>query len=141
MIVYDLECQNGHDFDAWFRDSGSYDSQREAGDVACPACGDTEISKSIMAPSISTKGSTGEKAMPSGSNPQNMMDALQKMQKAVEENCDYVGKNFPEEARKIHYGESEHRNIYGESSFKEAQELTQEGIEVGCIPWRKKADG
>lgn len=141
MIVYDLECKNEHGFEAWFKDSSSYNCQREAGDVACPVCGNTEISKSIMAPSIAAKGSSGGSDMPSGPCPADMMDAMRQMQKSVEENCDYVGTNFPEEARKIHYGESERRNIYGESSFRDAHELTEEGIEIGCIPWRKKTDG
>lgn len=139
MIAYDLECQNDHGFEAWFKDSKSYDHQRKSGDVECPVCGDTDISKSIMAPSISGKGAPGmdPDRMP---NPAEMMEAMHRMQKSVEENCDYVGTNFPEEARKIHYGESERRNIYGESSFKDAHALTEEGIEIGCVPWRKKAD-
>ncbi|MBT5457080.1 MAG: DUF1178 family protein, partial [Rhodospirillaceae bacterium] len=120
--------------------SATYDSQRAAGDVACPACSDTEVAKAIMAPSIGAKGgSRGEEEM-QRPDPAQMMEAMQQMQKSVEENCDYVGADFPEEARKIHYGESEQRNIYGESSFEEASKLNDEGIEVGCIPWRKKAD-
>jgi hypothetical protein len=93
-----------------------------------------------MAPSISTKGVSGERASPPGPGRAEMMEALSQMQTAVEKNCDYVGTDFPEEARKIHYGESERRNIYGESSFKEAGELSEEGIEIGCIPWRKKSN-
>ena len=141
MIVYDLQCSNGHGFEAWFKDSASYDNQRDQGDVVCPSCGDVDVTKSIMAPSISAKGSEGESALPPGPSPAEMREAMHQMQKAVEDNCDYVGTNFPEEARKIHYGESERRNIYGESSFKDANELSEEGIEIGCIPWRKKDDG
>tara|TARA_B100000315_G_C14300412_1_gene461583 strand:- start:226 stop:651 length:426 start_codon:yes stop_codon:yes gene_type:complete len=141
MIVYDLQCSNGHGFEAWFKDSTSYDDQRDQGDVVCPACGDLEISKAIMAPGISAKGESGESATPPGPGPAEVMEAMSEMQKAVEKNCDYVGTNFPEEARKIHYGESERRNIYGESSIEEAGALTDEGIEIGCIPWRKKGDG
>ncbi len=140
MIVYDLQCANGHEFEAWFNDSAGYDDQREAGAVSCPLCGETDVSKAIMAPGIAAKGSSNEQSATPPHNMAEFMDAMQRMQKSVEENCDYVGNSFPEEARKIHYGESERRNIYGESSVEEASKLTEEGIEVGCIPWRKKTD-
>ena len=140
MIVYDLQCSNDHSFEAWFKDSASYDRQREDGDVMCPSCGESEVSKAIMAPSVGAKGSSDEPSSVYQPDMANIMEAMQQMQKSVEENCDYVGNDFPEEARKIHYGESERRNIYGESSFEEASKLTEEGIEVGCVPWRKKTD-
>ena len=140
MIVYDLQCSNGHSFEAWFKDSSSYDVQREDGDIMCPSCGEIDVSKAIMAPGIAAKGSAGGDNCPPRPDMAEFMEAMHNMQKSVERNCDYVGEAFPEEARKIHYGESEHRNIYGESSFEEASKLTEEGIEVGCIPWRKKTD-
>jgi hypothetical protein len=140
MIVYDLQCSNSHGFEAWFKDSAGYDRQREDGDIMCPSCGDNEVSKAIMAPSIGAKDSSEEPNSAPQPDMAEMMEAMQKMQQSVEDNCDYVGNDFPEEARKIHYGESERRNIYGESSIEEASKLTEEGIEIGCIPWRKKTD-
>ena len=134
MIVYNLKCRKDHEFEAWFRDSAAYDVQHAAGGVRCPLCGSKKVEKALMAPNLG-------RAAPSPSAPEEsppaakMRQALQEIRRQVEANCDYVGTRFPEEARKIHYGESDPRGIYGESTPEEAKDLADEGVEVRRIPW------
>ena len=134
MILYDIRCSNDHVFEGWFKDGASYDEQAEAGAVVCPACGDTDVTKAPMAPRIAS-GRGGENKMPA-----EMREALVKLRGEVESKCDYVGEEFPEDARKIHYGEADKRDIYGEATDDEAKELTEEGIKVGKIPWIPRTD-
>ena len=144
MIVYDLICGNEHEFESWFQDSAAYDKLRKARQVACPICGDAKISKSLMAPAVSGAKKKGDtpKAVSSEAAQQmgQYMAAIKELRSEVEKNCDYVGDKFPEEARKIHYGEAETRNIYGEASDDDAQDLQEEGIEFQRIPWTPDAD-
>jgi hypothetical protein len=156
MILFDLQCGKGHVFEGWFRDNATYEAQEKAREVACPACGDTAVRKAIMAPRIgrSSKAApeTPAPAEPSSPNPKalaklaagqqakELRAKLTELRKLVETNCDYVGPKFAEEARRIHYGETEHRNIYGEASKEEAKSLTEEGIEFGSIPWLPRHD-
>ena len=133
MIVYDLKCVCGHGFEAWFRDSAGFESQSEYGEIVCPLCGSVEISKALMAPNISLRGSTrgeGDKANVAES----VAKTLSKLRHHVEDNCDYVGDKFAEEARKIHYGEVEPRGIYGQATKKESDELRDEGVDFTQIP-------
>jgi len=135
MIVYDLTCGNGHGFEAWFQSSEAYDKQRKARKVLCPMCGDAKVSKALMAPSVSgTKKKDRAKAT-HAAGPAAYMAALRELRQQVEANCDNVGERFPEEARKMHYGEAEKRNIYGEATESEAEALSDEGIECQRIPW------
>ena len=149
MILYELRCSGGHVFEAWFRDSAAYDEQSAAGAVVCPACGDTAVHKAPMAPRIARgRGDAGADAGGDGkpartyahARSPEMREALGELRRQVEENCDYVGGEFAEEARKIHYGEADERNIYGEATDDEAKELTDEGIKVGKIPWPPRTD-
>ena len=132
MILYDLRCAKDHGFEGWFRDSKAYDGQRRAGRVTCPICGDKKVRKAPMAPRLakSAKGPTEAE----------VLTTLRELRKQVETNCDYVGPNFAEEARKIHYGETKKRGIYGEASESDSKALADEGIEVGRIPWVPLAD-
>jgi hypothetical protein len=129
MILFDLRCANGHDFEAWFRDGASYDQQAEAGAISCTICGDTEVSKALMAPAVTTraKGDDKRAAM--------VLKKWREVQSHIEKNFHHVGRQFPEEARKMHYGEVEHRSIYGEATSAEAKELKDEGIAVSQVPW------
>jgi len=132
MILYDLKCERDHHFEAWFRDSAAYDEQAAAGEVHCPLCGGTRIAKAPMAPNlVGRKEETAASAAAIGE----AIRMLHKMREEVEKNCEHVGPRFAEEARKIHYGEVEKRNIYGEATSEEAGELREEGIEFGEIPW------
>ncbi|MBL8689502.1 MAG: DUF1178 family protein [Rhodospirillaceae bacterium] len=137
MILYDLRCGKDHGFEGWFRDSKAYDSQRRGGRVVCPICGDKKVRKAPMAPRLS-KGAVAKSGK--GPTEAEALTALREMRKQVEANCDYVGPNFAEEARKIHYGETEKRGIYGEASESDSKDLADEGIEVGRIPWVPLAD-
>ena len=134
MIRYTLKCRKDHEFEGWFRDSALFDSQVAAGEVVCPVCGSKKVEKALMAPRVSGgrgRGRAAKEAARAGE----VKQALRAMRKHVEANCDYVGPAFAEEARKIHYGETEHRNIYGETSGEEAKSLEDEGVEVQRIPW------
>ena len=146
MIHYDLICDKGHAFDGWFRDSAAYDEQAGRGLVSCSVCGSVKVEKQLMAPGIPMKSNrkdTAPKKMVSGPvDPRlsAMMEMVREMRRHVEENAEYVGDRFAEEARKIHYEESEHRGIYGEASPDEAKSLIEEGIAVHPLP-RLPEDG
>ena len=131
MIVYSLRCKNGHEFEGWFRDSASFDVQSGDGSLLCPTCNSRKVEKAIMAPAVSgTKKSARAKA----AEARQMRQFATGLRKYVQEHADYVGTNFAEEARKIHYGETADRHIYGEATHKEAQELVEEGIDVAALP-------
>src|SRR5215813_10697923 len=137
MILFDLRCAKGHVFEAWFRDSASYDGQAKAGAVSCPACGSRKVEKAPMAPRI---GKGSEVARQVATELADMKRQLQELRAKVESNCDYVGPKFAEEARRIHHGEVAHRDIYGEATDEEAKELTDEGVDFARIPWLPRHD-
>jgi hypothetical protein len=140
MIHYDLICDKGHEFDGWFSDSASYDKQANSGLVGCTHCGITKIQKQIMSPGIPSKSNKkSENAVRMTAGPVDpraaaMMQMMRDYRKHVETNAENVGNNFAEEARKIHYKESEERGIYGHTSSEEAAALIDEGIEIHPIP-------
>ncbi|PWC53431.1 DUF1178 family protein [Azospirillum sp. TSO22-1] len=146
MILFELKCASDHRFEAWFRDGAAYDAQAAAGTIACPLCGDTQVGKAPMAPRIAKRrGEPAEPAKvvpaPEGGNEKavalqsEVLQQLGELRRAVEENCDYVGDRFAEEARRIHYGETDPRGIYGEASAKDVAELKDEGVTIHRIPW------
>ncbi|MBE7636550.1 DUF1178 family protein [Sneathiella sp. P13V-1] len=144
MIKYNLKCDLNHVFEAWFKNSSAYDEQNEKGIVSCSLCGSTNIVKAPMAPSIPKKGNRKAPEVSTQKQSEEMavaMKALRELRKNVEENCDYVGENFAEEARKIHYGETEERGIYGQATKEEQQELIEEGVEIAAVPWLSNQDG
>ncbi len=147
MILYELVCSAEHRFEAWFRDSAAFDKQRKARIVSCPLCGDAKVRKAIMAPALTRSKQRGEGVTPaspqptedSGADRQHLLaEVVAQLREHVEKNCDYVGDSFPEEARRIHYGEVEARGIYGEASEAEAQDLKEEGVAVGRLPFMPK---
>ena len=127
-------------FDIWFRDGATADRQLARKLVECPECGDRKVSKALMAPRISAKGDKKVPAQNMAVLAKTMRDQLTEVRKQVEANCDYVGDKFAEEARKIHYGESDARGIFGEASEEQHKELSEEGIEVARIPWLPRDD-
>jgi len=151
MIVYNLKCRKDHLFEAWFRDSSAYDEQATAGVLSCPFCGSRKVEKALMAPRLS-KGAAkveeaapvpvaaSEKAVMETEQAGQMMKALAEVRRKIEENFDHVGPAFAEEARKIHYGEADPRNIYGETSDEDAEALREEGVSFGRIPWAPRQD-
>jgi hypothetical protein len=155
MIRYSLICEKGHDFESWFASSAAYDKQVKRRLVTCPACGSAKVEKALMAPRLkrTDKGTDApiEATLPepaSAPTPtaadtpvammspqeQELRSKLKELREHLTKNADYVGKKFPEEARKMHYGEIEHRSIYGEASPEDAKELHDEGIEFHPLP-------
>ena len=163
MIHYDLRCAKDHVFDAWFRDSAAYDELARQRKLSCPLCGSKKVVKAPMAPRIAKSVGEAETsaparvtaAEPEAAMPQAMAaqggprmmamvqgqrELLEALKQHVEANCDYVGPDFAEEARKIHYGETAKRGIYGEATEEEASALADEGIEVQSLPWPQRSD-
>jgi len=130
VIVYNLRCKNGHEFEGWFRDSHAFDHQSEDGKLCCPTCNSRKIEKAIMAPAVATERAVEIKADQARQQRQFMTG----LRKYVQEHAEYVGPNFAQEARKIHYGESIERHIYGETTVEEARELIEEGLDVAPLP-------
>ena len=135
MILFTLRCANDHEFEAWFRDSEGFAAQHDAGEIACPLCGNNAVEKAVMAPRLGRSRETAPAALAQ------MRKTLIDMRRQIETHCDYVGPRFAEEARRIHYGETGPRGIYGEASDAESRELTDEGIKFGQIPWIPPTDG
>ncbi len=138
MILFDLKCANEHVFEAWFNDSETFVSQARGVEIVCPVCGDTVVEKALMAPRIG-KGERA-RAKKAAEHAKRYAAFASEVRRHVEDNCDYVGPEFADEARKIHYGESESRGIYGEASDQDAKALDEEGIEVQRIPWAPRED-
>lgn len=135
MIRYSLICDHGHEFEGWFSESADFDRQKESGFLSCPVCSSVAISKTLMAPSVATarKKEEGQKLV----FDQVQKEAFLKLKEAVaavKANSEDVGERFPEEARKIHYGETEARGIIGNATPDEVHALIDEGIEVAPLP-------
>lgn len=135
MIKYSVRCGKDHVFEAWFKDSATFDAQSKSGDIVCPQCGNNLVVKAPMAPRI-VKSQQSDVSHESRARElaERILEAAVEMRKEVEENCDYVGDQFADEARKIHYGEADERGIYGEASDEETQKLDDEGIDVIKLP-------
>jgi len=153
MIRYNLVCARGHEFESWFANSAAYDKQAKRGLVACPLCGSTKVEKAIMAPRLAraerpidvpeapaapapAPAAPGAPAPVAMISPQEreLRSKLRELRDHLTKNAENVGRKFPETARKMHYGEIEHRSIYGEASPQEAKELHEEGIEFHPLP-------
>lgn len=138
MILFDLICENEHQFEAWFPSSSKYDEQIKKKLVACPYCNSVKVRKSLMAPNINLGNSS--KKEKNNTQKESLEKKIKKFKKYIEENTDNVGKNFAEEARKIYYGEKKSRSIRGETTQNEAKELLEEGISFSQLPWTNKED-
>lgn len=136
MIKYSLICEKEHDFEGWFGSSEDYDKQRKRGFVECPQCGSKKISKALMAPGVAGTKKSSDTAITNvvSKVPEEIVTKIREIKQHIEKTSENVGDKFPEEARKIHYGESEARGIYGKASVKEAVELAEEGVNVVPIP-------
>jgi hypothetical protein len=140
MIRFALTCDQGHGFDAWFSSGASYDEQIEAGAISCPTCGSPEVQKAPMAPAVLRGKGRGrrESKQPAESlaapGQKQTYAVLKGLREHLKANADDVGKAFPEEARRMHYGEAENRNIFGEASAEEAKALHDEGIPALPLP-------
>ena len=136
MILFALRCARGHEFEGWFRDSSGFEAQQNAAEIACPHCGDTSVEKAVMAPRLARSREAGPPAVALVE----MRKALTELRRQIETHCDYVGGRFAAEARRIHYGETDPRGIYGEASSEESRALADEGISFGQIPWIPYSD-
>jgi hypothetical protein len=151
MIHYNLRCERGHAFESWFQSSAAYESQEKRKLVNCPVCGSAKVERAIMAPRIvSKKGRDAAMPVPSeapttdataqASTPllmaqeRELRAKIKELRDHIVKNADNVGEKFPNEARKMHYGEIEHRPIYGEASPEDAKSLIDEGVEVSPLP-------
>ena len=150
MIRYALRCERDHTFESWFQSSSAFDSQVKRKLVACPVCESTKVEKAIMAPQVVSKKrrETAPAAVPEpqpdvaapGAQPlvmaqeRELRAKLRELRDHIVKNADNVGERFPNEARKMHYGEIDHRPIYGEASPEEARALIDEGVEVSPLP-------
>jgi hypothetical protein len=149
MIHYNLRCQRGHTFESWFQSSSAYEAQEKHKLVNCPVCGSAKVERAIMAPQIvSKKGKDSALPAPAAavevaapaSTPllmaqeRELRAKLKELRDHIVKSADNVGERFPVEARKMHYGDIEHRPIYGEASPDEARALIEEGVEVTPLP-------
>lgn len=143
MIKYRLNCAKGHDFEAWFRNSDAHDLQAKRNEIVCPHCGDNDVSKAIMAPAVASRiRNPAAEAAPAPAKPERAapslpaeaLHVLRELRREVEANSDYVGRQFAEEARKIHYKEAKPRGIHGEASLAEARDLYEEGVSFLPLP-------
>ena len=149
MIRYNLRCERGHAFESWFQSSQAYESQEKRKLVNCPACGSAKVERAIMAPQIVSRKSrdraapapaaAAETAIPASTplmmaQERELRVKLRELRDHIVKNADNVGERFPNEARKMHYGDIEHRPIYGEASPEEARSLIDEGVEVSPLP-------
>lgn len=135
MIRYTLVCDNAHSFEGWFSSSSDFDQQVESGFLTCPVCNSASVSKALMAPSVSTARKQEQRqqvAMDFAR--QEAIAKLREVVQTIRSSAEDVGELFPEEARKIHYGETERRGIIGQASLNEVRELIDEGIEVAPLP-------
>jgi hypothetical protein len=132
VIVYNLRCENSHEFEGWFKDSAAYDDQAAEGKLLCPICETHKVKKALMAPALA--GTKKHEVSPPAGELKRMRQFMTGLRKYVQDHAEYVGPKFPEEARKIHYGETEERQIYGEATVKEARELIEEGVDVAPLP-------
>jgi len=133
MIRYALACDHHHPFEAWFGSSSDYDDQAARGLVECPFCGSAAVSKQIMAPAVA--GTKKRDAGPDLAKVQTMMmQAAREVRSHVEANFDYVGDTFAREARDIHEGKSEKREIYGEATPAEVKALKEDGVPCAALP-------
>ena len=151
MIRYNLRCEQGHAFESWFQSSSAYETQEKRKLVNCPSCGSAKVERAIMAPQIVSKkgrdsapvpapaAATTEVSAPSSTpllmaQERELRAKLKELRDHIVKNADNVGERFPNEARKMHYGDIEHRPIYGEASPEEARSLIEEGVEVSPLP-------
>ena len=134
MIRYALICDHDHGFEAWFGSSADYDDQAARGLVECPVCASTAVTKQIMAPSVAGTKKTAIAADMAAKMQTMMMEAAREVRAHVEQNFDYVGDTFAREARDIHEGRSEKREIYGEATAAEVKKLKDDGVPCAPLP-------
>ena len=147
MIVFDLQCDSGHRFEGWFRSSDDFAMQCDGGLVECPTCGSADVRKAPMAAAVPAKGNMRSDAPPQSAEthpvsnvplPPEVAQAMQKLAEAQAralEKSKWVGKDFAEQSRAMHYGERKVETIHGQATPEEAQGLIDEGVQVAPLPF------
>lgn len=134
MIKFTLICDQEHEFEGWFRSNDDFDTQLKRGFIECPNCASKKVGKALMAPSVSTSRRQEKVALAMNAKQQQLMSEMRALTEKMKENAENVGDKFAEEARKIHFGETEARGIYGEANADEAKALVEDGIPFLPIP-------
>ena len=137
MIKYNLICECGQTFESWFSSSDKFDVLNKKKLINCIYCESASVKKSVMAPNLTSK---SNKFLDKTKSEKNINKQLLKLRKYIEKNCKDVGKNFPQEARRVHYDKKTSKGVYGKATAEETAELLEEGIEVTTIPWIKKTE-
>lgn len=135
MIVFDLNCGVGHVFEAWFGSSRDYEDQRERGLLSCPLCGDAEIGKAVMAPSVAAKGNSKSDTPPSPAAIKAALATIAEAQRKALDGSTWVGRSFATKARAMHDGDIANTPIHGEASAAEARALIEDGVPVAPLPF------
>ena len=135
MIKFTLTCEKDHSFEGWFGSSEDFIDQQQRGLVSCPYCHSVEVEKALMAPSVSTSKTRDKISVaPLDQKRQALFAEMKELRQKITANAEDVGEKFPEEARKIHYGEAETRGIYGAASQEDVKELVEEGVPIAPLP-------
>lgn len=135
MIKYTLKCGEGHSFESWFASAGAFDTLVAGGHLTCLVCGSREVSKAIMAPSVSKARAQAGSPGQSGTGPQDKATALAELRRNIEEKATYVGSDFARQARSMHLGDAPEKPIWGEANLKEAKSLIEDGVPVAPLPF------
>jgi hypothetical protein len=135
MKVLDLQCTNGHTFEGWFASEDDFLAQCQKSMVQCPLCGDASIHKKLSAPRLNLSNSRQEKpaeveVLSTPTTDASVTAIWLEMARRIVANTQDVGNSFAEEARKMHYGETQERAIRGKTTLDEARALHEEGIDV-----------
>ena len=138
MIKYNLKCENEHEFESWFSDSKEFENLNKKKLLECIFCNSNKINKSIMAPMISIIESNNNET-PNLKNTNNKeKEKLIKLREYIEKNFENVGDRFSDKVREIYYDKKNKKGIYGTATYKEKEELAEEGIDLISIPWVNK---
>ena len=138
MIKYNLKCKNNHEFESWFSNSEEYDKLNNYGLLECIYCSSKKISKSIMAPMVSSSKKKDFQIDSITNDLKNEKNSLLQIRKYIEKNFEYVGRDFSKKIREVYYDKKNKKGIYGITTPEEREELTEEGIDLMSIPWINK---
>ena len=138
MIKYNLKCENKHEFESWFSESKEFDRLKNKNLIECIFCHSKKVEKSIMAPSVNSSKMQNKQKQISSLEIKNFKKDLLKLRKFVEKNFEFVERNFADKVREVYYDKNSKKNIYGNATTEEKEELKEEGIDLVNIPWVDK---
>ncbi len=138
MIKYNLKCKNKHEFESWFSDSREFDRLKNKNLIECIFCKSKKVEKSIMSPRVASSKLQNKQNQISSLEMKNFKKDLLKLRKFVEKNFEYVEHNFANKIREVYYDKKNNKNIYGNTTEEEKEELKEEGIDLVNIPWVDK---